>query len=487
MKGVKKIIALVLSLAMIFTLDVTGIFAENVNAATTFMLTSPTEGSLKAAGYIDIEWSEASTTETVASYKVYVDGKNIKTTTDRSCEYYTTAVTYHTVYVVANFTNGTTASTPAIKFGVTKKGICVNTKDMGVALDPASINAGWYYNWDYRSFKDTGFRNKKFNSIEYVPMVWNADVDYDVTRKIDFALSKEYKYILGFNEPDLPKQANMSVDKVLSLWPNFMNKGLRVGSPSSALWPASSKKWFQPFMNKINADPELDVDFITIHCYPDNWNGGKSMADWFLREVVDKTWEMYHKPIWITEFSTSGNGITEQGTKSFLENVMPGLDSRSYVERYSFFSFDRSTFAGGLWYFSTGVLSEAGKTYAKYGNPMEKSPETDLDKDAGRKPVTSITVKKPAKAAIKSAKNIKKRKIKLTLKKIKRIKGYQIRWSDNKKYRGYWQKNIKKRTYIIKKLDKKTKYYIKVRAYVLNGKKKVYGRWSKTKRVLVKK
>ena len=98
-----------------------------------------------------------------------------------------------------------------------------------------------------------------------------------------------------------------------------------------------------------------------------------------------------------------------------------------------------------------------------------------------------VTVKKPGKAKITSAKNVAKRSIKLKLKKIKGAKGYLIRWCENKKFQGYEQKRVTKTKYTIKKLEKKQKYYIKVKAYKLSGKTRIYGKWSKVKRVTVKK
>ena len=89
-------------------------------------------------------------------------------------------------------------------------------------------------------------------------------------------------------------------------------------------------KLVQVFMEKIDLNNDRDVDFISIHCYPDNY-GGAGMAEWFLEQVVDWTWEKYQKPIWVTEFSTTGPQITAtggNGTKEFWENVMPGLDAR---------------------------------------------------------------------------------------------------------------------------------------------------------------
>ena len=46
---------------------------------------------------------------------------------------------------------------------------------MGAAVDPASMNIGWYYDWDYKSLKDWNYKNKKFYDLEFVPMIWGDD------------------------------------------------------------------------------------------------------------------------------------------------------------------------------------------------------------------------------------------------------------------------------------------------------------------------
>ncbi len=97
------------------------------------------------------------------------------------------------------------------------------------------------------------------------------------------------------------------------------------------------------------------------------------------------------------------------------------------------------------------------------------------------------TVSAPAKAKIKSLKNIKKKKLKITLKKVKGAAGYQIRWCDNKKYDGYEQKTTKKLKFTIKGLDKKTTYWVKARAYKKTKGAKLYGKWSASKKKKVKK
>lgn len=93
----------------------------------------------------------------------------------------------------------------------------------------------------------------------------------------------------------------------------------------------------------------------------------------------------------------------------------------------------------------------------------------------------------PAKGMFKKCKNKKGKKISLSWKKIKDAKGYQIQYADNKKWKKKKSKWTKKTKYTIKKLKKKKTYYIRVRAYKLDGSKKMYGSWSKVKKVKVKK
>ena len=101
-------------------------------------------------------------------------------------------------------------------------------------------------------------------------------------------------------------------------------------------------------------------------------------------------------------------------------------------------------------------------------------------------PVKKVKVTAPKRATIKSLKRGKK-KAKITIKKVKGAKGYQIQYSRKRSFKGKKSKYSKTRTRTIKKLKSKKTYYFRVRAYKLNGKKKVYSKkWSKVKKVKVK-
>ena len=87
----------------------------------------------------------------------------------------------------------------------------------------------------------------------------------------------------------------------------------------------------------------------------------------------------------------------------------------------------------------------------------------------------------------KKVKKSKTCKVTLSWKKVTGAKGYQIQYALNKKFKKKKNIQTKKTKYTIKKLKKKKTYYIRVRAYKMNGKKKVYGKWSTVKKVKIKK
>lgn len=117
-------------------------------------------------------------------------------------------------------------------------------------------------------------------------------------------------------------------------------------------------------------------------------------------------------------------------------------------------------------------------------NPTTKEPETTKKSET----TTKAVVKAPAMTKVKQAKNLKGKKVKLTLKKVKQAVGYQVQYSTNKKFKkGNKTKLAKKVNITIKKLKKNKIYYFRARAYILDGKTKVYGMWCKAKKIKIKK
>lgn len=93
---------------------------------------------------------------------------------------------------------------------------------------------------------------------------------------------------------------------------------------------------------------------------------------------------------------------------------------------------------------------------------------------------------KSSTSKIVSVKSKKKRSVKIIIKKQSNVTGYVIKYSTSKKYIGYYTKLVKKNIYKFKKLSSNKKYYFKVRAYVKQDGRRIYGKWSKSKKVKVK-
>lgn len=170
----------------------------------------------------------------------------------------------------------------------------------------------------------------------------------------------------------IQKQSNLTVDEAVEGMKAFMNQNIMVGAPATALCPPWSKNWFQPFMERMEYEG-MDVDFIPIHHY---WNwfdeeGAKAFLD-----LVKESYEMYKKPIWITEFAISGDpGKTaEQRQKviDYMNMVLPELDKLEYVERYAWFSFNPEDYKNGassLIQYYKGDITDLGYLYQDLGTP----------------------------------------------------------------------------------------------------------------------
>lgn len=101
---------------------------------------------------------------------------------------------------------------------------------------------------------------------------------------------------------------------------------------------------------------------------------------------------------------------------------------------------------------------------------------------------SKVVVSRPGKVSVKKVVRSKNnRNIKINIKKVKGVTGYQIKYSTNKKLKKAKTVTTKSVKKTLKKLKKKT-YYIQVRAYVVKpGNVKVTGNWSKIKKVKVRK
>jgi hypothetical protein len=233
-----------------------------------------------------------------------------------------------------------------------KKGLAGNPNEI------SNIHPSWFYTWGGDEPAGTPA------NVEFVPMAWGyyGNANNSFSNWLNNYVKKQpgVKNLLGFNEPDSSSQANLSVASALDGWQYMVGSGLPLGSPAGV---HADDQWMRDFMSGA-ASKGYRVDYVTIH-----WYGGNDPQGFI--NYVDYIHNLYNKPVWITEFAPadwSGNhGISPQQAYDFMRQVIPALNSRSYVERYSWFSADVSDAALGqaALFNHDGSLTTLGQLYAR--------------------------------------------------------------------------------------------------------------------------
>ncbi|GAA4706122.1 sigma-70 family RNA polymerase sigma factor [Phytohabitans rumicis] len=228
-------------------------------------------------------------------------------------------------------TRPTTAAPAVPAVSSPRKGVGV-WNFTGVSQALANSKAGWYYTWGTQHPGITTPRGATF-----VPMI-RAEENVTST---ELARAKAAgPYLLGFNEPDLPGQADMTVERALDLWPRLMATGSTLGSPGVAWGAADPGGWLDRFMTGARTRGHR-VDFITLHWYGADFTTANATGQ--LRQYIEAVHERYGKPIWLTEFAlirfVDGRQVfaTEKQQAAFLTAAATMLAALPYVERYAWF------------------------------------------------------------------------------------------------------------------------------------------------------
>jgi Ca2+-binding RTX toxin-like protein len=240
-----------------------------------------------------------------------------------------------------------------------KIGIGTWDKDaLGSALnDVNQISFGWYYNWQERPLWDNDTTPE---SAAYIPMIWD-ETDMSAAGTLPTSTST----LLGFNEPDNAQQANMTVEQALTLWPQLMSTGKRLGSPATTMdQTLGSDSWLGRFMSQADSKG-YTVDFVAVHYYPTNRDISAFKA------FLEAAYAQYKRPIWVTEWALADwnnpGRFSAQEQADFAKAAIQMMDDLPFVERHAWFA---SYSGGDGWYLNTeiwnsdGSLSPVGKVFA---------------------------------------------------------------------------------------------------------------------------
>lgn len=231
--------------------------------------------------------------------------------------------------------------------------------------------------------------------------------------------------------------------------------------------------------NKSAADVNRNLDLINT-----------ADSDDYSYYSICSSWVSDHPEI----IDAKTGKVTRPEKDTMVKLTVKTYYSASFVEETDFF-FDPGPLGDNAAYRSVSVIVKGTKQdEVKDSKPATKPSEpvtTPSTTQPTTKPSTTKNTKtvKPKKTSIKKLSKGKK-KFTVTWAKVSGVKGYQIQYSTDKKFK----KNNKSVTVTkqkttkatVKKLKSKKKYYVRVRTYKTVNGKKIYSSWSKVKSVKTK-
>ncbi|HEX3920665.1 MAG TPA: sigma-70 family RNA polymerase sigma factor [Streptosporangiaceae bacterium] len=225
----------------------------------------------------------------------------------------------------------------------------------------AESGASWYYTWS----ATPGVTGPA--GLQFVPMIWGSA---DVTASTLSQVKQEGPDLLGFNEPDMASQSNMTPAQALGLWPQLMATGMQLGSPAVADGGATPGGWLDQFMSGARARG-YRVNFITLHWYGADFDTAAAVSQ--LQSYLEAVYARYHLPIWLTEFALANFGgspqtPTPQQQAAFVTAATGMLQGLSFVPRYAWFGLQATSTDGSMGLFNAGPVATAtGRAFEAAG------------------------------------------------------------------------------------------------------------------------
>jgi hypothetical protein len=226
----------------------------------------------------------------------------------------------------------------------------------------------WHYNWRERPLWDVDALPEQ---SEFVGMIW------DETHVTDAALARlaasGATTLLGFNEPDIRGQADMSVAQALDLWGRLESTGLRLGSPACGPnGTLGADSWLGRFMAGVE-ERGLRVDFVAVHFYSETGSVEE------FRTFLEAAHKAYGRPVWVTEWCLADwdqpDRFSAAQQAAFARAATEMMDDLDFVERHAWFA---GYEGGDGWHLGSGVFNADGQLTAvgqAFADLLDDSPE----------------------------------------------------------------------------------------------------------------
>ena len=218
-------------------------------------------------------------------------------------------------------------------------------KGMGVARSPAcpdaeKLNIGWYSNW--HAWPDTSCTSD--DDVEFIPRIYNDTRMIYLSIAIDNAIKSGW--LLGFNEPNLAWQGNMTPAEGAINWREIElaadEANVKLASPAPNQWDPGQNgqtyghQWTWAMVDEYRArygtNPRFDA--LAWNIYSPDPNDIKAFLQARRNEALARGYDV---PFWIIEY---GGACTDSVAVniSAMQQITPWFEETEWIDRYAWFA-----------------------------------------------------------------------------------------------------------------------------------------------------
>ncbi len=233
--------------------------------------------------------------------------------------------------------------------------------------DLTPLKSSWHLNWSTQPDSSCAAAEKGF-----VPRISKASDMANLSQAV--ANAQPSGWLIGFTEPDLPWQGNLSPAQAATYWRQIEQAavGIKLVSPSpSQHSPGWLWQMVDAYRNQYGKNPRFDA--IGWNIYKREPKDIQSFLTNRRNEAVARG---YTVPIWVLEYGgecwNSASGKT--GNETIMTSITPWFDKTSWIGRYAWFAnrinpgesdlpgWQSCTLING----SNGQLTKLGNLYRNY-------------------------------------------------------------------------------------------------------------------------
>ncbi|KZT71153.1 glycoside hydrolase family 128 protein [Daedalea quercina L-15889] len=240
-------------------------------------------------------------------------------------------------------TSSSSASGASFSSGI-KRGLSFN--DASLTEQFSAEQVSFAYNWGQT------YSGSIPENVMYIPMLWSDSDSFTSTwsTNAQAAIDNGTEFLMGFNEPDLNTQANMTPEQAAQAWTTYMEpfagKAKLVGPAITNGGAPMGETWLNEFIGNCTS---CTIDVYAIHIYDSATNEA------YYKSYISDFASTYGKTTWVTEFGATGS---DSDIQTFLGDMVSYLDGLDGVGAYAWFMDEVGNLVN-----SDGSLTTLAETY----------------------------------------------------------------------------------------------------------------------------